>query len=738
MSDTASIQDEANTVTPATSLAGTAASMSGSPNPSNSDHSASKFKLDDALTADQLDSLYDDLPEDSTALKAIVGTMRLEMSKREHTIAQLREEIDEVKTSHSIILHRSAEWKDELELLRTRVPALEAELQQEKEARELEADRVKDLRLRAEESRRAIMRLQGDQGAARAKAKSDNRRSMGPGVLASWVPPGSSGGRDEQEDAELKRSKRASLAFGPNASLNVGGRPGHRRTASGSRSVSANSRIGDAADEPDEPTSPTLQQNANGLRGLRLSGTSLGPHGLSLHPPTASVDEANSNPGSRRSSMHSNGMRSPRLSGVEQLADGEGAQAAASTRLSVPSSAASIRNMLALTSPALSPAIASSNGCTSPILEDGEDGASRAQAAAASDLATALHSTSSDLQLEADLKAKDIEVERLNREMREMRNKMEEAIEARLASEACLKALREFIANHDAAADASEPSDQGGANGEQRSSVGAGLLRGVKLPPLPTDDIADDAADAGPSRRDSKQASIGGWSMKLPQLMRKNTSNTGSGSTPGQTPADETGSAFQGVHSSPKKSGSPFAGAGSGPSASTSIGGSLASLLTRNNSSTNSTSAALSDKQNGAAGSTNAADPADSKAATAGVEGTASPPVASNAFKGFGWFKKGSNAQGATGAEGAGSLPLEFEDKVMSPPFRSLDHDQVVIRRQSVALTPESVHARLGEESDDTAPKRPAEPEVSARAQKALEKTANVEMGGDFVPAAFD
>ncbi|EPQ31723.1 uncharacterized protein PFL1_01056 [Pseudozyma flocculosa PF-1] len=672
MSDSASVKDETTTVTPATSLAETPDSPTTSHDNDNDNdndndsRTGSRFRVDDALTADQLDSLYEDLPDDSTALKAIVGTMRLEMSKRDQTITKLQGEIDEVKASHSVILQRSAEWKDELETLRTKVPALESELQQEKEARELEADRVKDLRLRAEESRRAIMRLQGDQGAARAKAKADNRRSMGPGVLANWVPPGSSGGRDDQEDAELKKSKRASMIFGPNAGLSINaaaaaGRPGHRRSASGSRSVSGNSRAGDAADDFDEPLSPTLQQNANGLRGLRLSGASFGPNGSSLHPSAANGDDTASNAGSRRSSYNNGPLRSPRLSGADLPTEADASHA---SRLAVPSGGSGIRGMLGLSSPA-----GSSAGFASPILEDGEDadGPARTKkgpASASGDQPSRSNSASDNLHLEADLKAKDVEVERLTREMREMRNKMDEAIEARLASEACLKALREFISTHDAAADASEPGDV--AN--DRSSVGAGLLKGVKLPPLPTDEIEDDAASA-PSRRDSK-AATGGWSMKLPQLMRKNTlSSTSANSTPAQTPADESTSAAS-LGSSPKASGAqaaPGATAG-GPTASSSIGGSLANLLSRN-----SVSAGL-----GSLGSAPAAPSAptvgspesQSTEPPAASELVSSPSTTSNAFKGFGWFKKGSQASSAAAApnaapqEGATSPAMEFEDKI--------------------------------------------------------------------------
>ena len=692
-----------------------ATSFGGSPSPSPR---ASKLKTkslqDEALSADQLESLYEHLPEDSTALKAIVGTMRLEISRRDKTIEHLSAEMDQVKASHSVVLQRSAEWQDELETLRWKVPKLEQELQQEKAAREAESDRVKDLRLRAEESRRAIMRLQGEQQDARAKAKAENRRSMGPGSLAGWNPPASL--RDEQEEAEKRKSKRASLAFGPNAGLAIAaaGRPGgHRRTASGGRSAS---RTGD--EDQDEPLSPTLP----GLRGLRLSGAPSGAVGSSslLAPGLPGDDDASSNAGSRRSSFQSTSRRSPRVTPTELPEPSELAPTGSllgGARLAIPGTSASRTSLTA--SPALSQGALSS---ASPILEDAEDDEN--------------HSAGPN-GVNAELKAKEVEIERLTREMKEMRHRMEEALEARQASEACLKALREFIANHDAAADAEEGVDQIGdlstdtaapmRSNSKRTSVGAGLLRGVKLPPLPTD--ADGDEPASPAK-----PAASGWSMKIPQLIRKGTSSsTGASSANVPTPSDEMGNAPpMDLSASPKKDASGAASA---------IGGSLASfgnLLSRNSiSMANSPFAGFGEAKK-APGSASSP-PLDAPAAVA--EAT-SPPLASNGFKGFNWFKKGAEATPAAAEGGAPNAvaTAAVEEKVMSPPFRSLDHDQLAITRQSVAASPE-IKAKaeltpLG--SQETVPKRPAEPQLSYRAQKALEKTAGVSDESVFVPAAFD
>lgn len=597
----------------------------------------------DSLTPDHLESLYTDLPSDATALKAIVGTMRLELSKSTTTISALKEEIDEVKASHSVVLQRSAEWQDELETLRLRVPQLEQELAAEKSAREAESDRVKDLRIRAEESRRAIMRLQGEQSDARAKAKVDNRRS--------WVPPPPQerAVRDEQEELELKKSKRASLAFGPNAlNLNsLAGRPGsvggHRRTASGGRSVSGNSK---GEGEEEEPLSPTF---ANGLRGLRLSGTAgMNGTGNTLLLPTAGED-GGSAPNSRRSSFRSDAGKSPRLAANDlPIPDSADLGSSLGARLSVPTTAASIQRNSLLQSPALSQGAASSVGFGSPIIEDNEE---EDPAPTVSKALPNLPPRDGSLQ-DKDLRAKEVEIERLTRELTEMRLGMEEALEARKASEACLKALRDFIASHDAEADKNGLSEGADAVVQRaNSSVGAGLLKGVKLPPLPTDDIGEEEEAVHATAPRGVSAGLGGgWSMKLPTLMRKATTSSSNGPTP--TDEDAAGGGGS-VHSSPSAPGGPPAVPAK------SIGSSFANFG-------NLLSSAAS--------------------TTPQSEGVASPQSEGegqgSGFRTFNnWFKRSS----VLNTPSSSTADQVVEEKVMSPPFRSLDQDQLSISRQSLS-----------------------------------------------------
>lgn len=727
-------------------------------------HSISDADPKEHAAPEQLESLHTDLPDDATALKAIVGTLRLEVSQKDKTITKLKEQMDEVKATHSVVLQRSAEWQDELETLRLRLPQLEQELRAEKQAREAESDRVKDLRIRAEESRRAIMRLQGEQSDARAKAKADNRRSWNPAAFQQQLPDGI---RDEREEAELKKSKRASLAFGPNAlNLNLArsssSQSGHRRSNSGGRSVSGASGTSKGeGDENEEPLSPFFATFANGLRGLRLSGTA-GMNGTtnSLLLPVANHGDDNSSaPNSRRSSFRSDAGRSPRMATADlAVPDTPTDFTSLGARLAVPGT--SPRAPM-LSSPSLSQGAASSAGVAAPIIEDNEEEEHRPDSAKTLAFPGRQSSAVSETQ-ERELRAKEVEIERMAREMTEMRLAMEEAIEARKASEACMKALRDFIATHDAEAD-----KNGGLMGDhadaivQKASVGAGLLKGVKLPPLPTDDIDEDEEKVHANVGSPQKSAVGGWSMKLPTFARKATgSSTASAGavTVGEEakPAGAAGTAGEGeagsVHSSPRNITSGGAGVAAAQVKSIASGfAGFGNLLSRGGTTLSSEAATST-----------------STSTTPATENATSPQpnedgAAASAFKGFGWFKRTSSLTPASPA-----TEVTVEEKVLSPPFRSLDHDQLSISRQAVVspvsengggdakmqpLGRNSVRSSSGSTSalamaarfgdDEIAKraeeevKRKSEQEVGERAGKAQQKVGSVEHLTDVLPS-FD
>ncbi|WVQ97071.1 hypothetical protein IAU59_004181 [Kwoniella sp. CBS 9459] len=101
--------------------------------------------------------------------------------------------------------------------------------------------------------------------------------------------------------------------------------------------------------------------------------------------------------------------------------------------------------------------------------------------------------------------------------------KLEESEEARMASETCLKALREFMAGSTSTGGNSgeqRPGDDAGDEKEMSAST-ADLLKGIRLPPLPTDRDAEEdeneaqRAAAAASDKAKIPSSTSGWGFKL-------------------------------------------------------------------------------------------------------------------------------------------------------------------------------------------------------------------------------
>ncbi|UZJ54779.1 hypothetical protein CBS101457_004099 [Exobasidium rhododendri] len=453
-------------------------------------------------------------------------------------IGQLLNDYTSLQAAHQSLLERcetqsteaNAEAQEEINKLRKRVKTLLDDLAKVTEEKDELSATVRDLRVRVEESRRAIMRLQGGgatastatsaqngtsggNSTASGLANNPNRRSMGPSALSSWNPkeatasnglttllePASSSDstyshHSPEEAAELKKSKRASLAFGPNALGAIGRRAhGHRRIASGSR-------IG-LSDEEGQ----TVNAPSQGLRELHLGGVT----------PTAVANT------SKRSSFF--GGNASLLSLSSNSAD-PSLEEGTST-LSIPSSA----NRRASNSSSLSGSAreelesglvvpgsvgrstyspSSSTSMTSPIEEADERSrrfgqsnrsdeydepwtarasSSAAQSTTSGTFSAMQHQQNTDYHshLQRQLaeqkfrvQDRDVRLNDLQREMQALRMELDDAKEARSASEACLKALKDFV------------KDEGGRSTD--TDGGAQMLKGVKLPPLPTDKDTDD------------------------------------------------------------------------------------------------------------------------------------------------------------------------------------------------------------------------------------------------------
>ncbi|KDN39544.1 hypothetical protein K437DRAFT_296086 [Tilletiaria anomala UBC 951] len=545
---------------------------------------------------------------DPDVLRATIAALRTELGARDGQLATLRADLALARHTHDALLARSAGWADSLQELAARVPQLQDALAREQAARAEADDRVKDLRLRAEESRRAFMRLQGEsekeRKAAAAVRRESHRRSFGSVALAPPVagasvsPPGAAAPGsllDEEEARELRKSKRASLAFGPNGT--------------GISIASLAATFGSGNDPPRSGTSASASASdlatngtgsVRGLKGLSLLSASPAPSpspspsplpalfgaDSKVHAPLeAHADSAiaagdasharRSSPPSAPSGAASHANRRY-SSGSSTHHD---AAAGSELELFVPGAGLGSRDSLAGNglglsghlSPAPSTSALSSVG--SPILEgheedeadgEGHDGdeasvegsrrhtlslplqqqqrrqrtreeqqqqddgeedsdskAARRRSAMmggggslmfsstpgapgsgpglASVPASTAGSTLATMRLEAQLQAKQAEVERLKLEMTGLRAHMHEAHEARLASESCLKALRAFIAEGagttgiapSAPESLASASDAAGAD-----RLGAAFdLKEVKLPPLPTDADADELSD---------------------------------------------------------------------------------------------------------------------------------------------------------------------------------------------------------------------------------------------------
>ncbi|KAK6907517.1 hypothetical protein I204_04005 [Kwoniella mangroviensis CBS 8886] len=105
------------------------------------------------------------------------------------------------------------------------------------------------------------------------------------------------------------------------------------------------------------------------------------------------------------------------------------------------------------------------------------------------------------------------EATRLRSELLALQNKLDESEEARIASESCLKALREFMAQDPNAG----PSQSGSGldEGGEMSVSTAELLKGIRLPPLPTDRDADEEQRNAEAEKAKLAPATGGWGFKL-------------------------------------------------------------------------------------------------------------------------------------------------------------------------------------------------------------------------------
>lgn len=710
-------------------------------------------------------------------------------------ISQLLNDYTSLQAAHQSLTNRCeaqaaeiyAEVQHEMDTLRARVADLDGQLRKSNDEKEELQSNVRDLRVRLEESRRALMRLQGPGGTSSAGDRTSgppsagstsaggnpNRRSMLPGSLTSWNPKevtsGSASSSSDQtyshhtaeEAAELKKSKRASLAFGPNASTVARRAQGHRRIASGSK-------IGQSEDEASPSMMPPPTNSSQGLRELQLGS---GPSPL----PTNTANKRSSFLGSILSPSSEIGQEDA----TEKASSGSLLMPSRLTRKTSTSSSrsGSTRDESDTGQPIPSNGSRSNlstgpSTMASPILETEEGGDSykngeelwTARGPLATSLTTGVGSHFGALQEQHQqqveyqrlqrfvaeqtmrLQGRDARLEEMQREMQVLRSDLEEAKEARLASESCLKALRDFV------------KDEGGRSSD--TDGGAQVLKGVKLPPLPTDRDTDDlssdspypstpgsrfaSADVNTPTQATSNSSWRSFSNTFAGLSRAKSSTQVSEESATKSITSEDSSGNIASHTNkplPTITTAAAAAVASPLSPAANIGASIGSLWNRSAPSRRHDSVSVS-----------STGPSDSTVATSNesrhtsmtsspgdgpVLSAAAPVAPPTAYKGFNWFSKRTTSDGSLEETAAASSPSS-SPRVSSPPFASLDHH--VLTLDQVSNSTQSRKASMGatgggsDAREDTA----AALEPNDRVRRTMQKSSGVEgEENGFAPPNF-
>ncbi|CAO1628703.1 unnamed protein product [Sympodiomycopsis kandeliae] len=603
------------------------------PRSSSSNRSSStSHKMDPVTSLPDLAADLPDLnalPQDIESLQTLLQSSHASLLSRNQTITSLHSQLDHITNSHDTILTRSAEWKDELESLRTQVPQLKHQLMQTTaEKSELE-DRVKDLRVRSEESRRAIMRLQGEQ-----RTKADNRRSV------AWNPHDIPAGLAEEHDPSLSSSS-SSAAAGPSSTASkrstimfgsaAANKSRHTRTASGGRSshfqLEPTQRYAAGSDQGDNTAS--ADPVADSLATLSANSANTSRRSSSLAPPSSShLMGLNINGAALSSSPASS-------SAALSTSPSSGAPAATtSAPQSAASSSGGARPLTLMASPNMA-----SSAATSPVLDShsarwSPPTASEEQDSTPSSRPVTIMSggsNTSQSRVMQIVRQKETELERLHSEMRLMRVRLDEALDAKRASDDCLKALKEFIG-------------EGGPEGEAEARQ---ALRGVKLPPLPTDETQNESADQQAQEKTNTSTwTATKWAQSLMSSSKKgNPTEEGQDASTMSSPPTSTATL-------PSVSGS-SSNANANANAATGLS-TISSFFQRSPAGGSSATAATSP-----AASATTAPPVPPKASPRGDPDDL-PAAGMNRLST--WFKRVPTSSGTS-----------TEEKVASPPFKSLE-----------------------------------------------------------------
>lgn len=475
-----------------------------------------------------------DTSEEPGELRAVIAALRCALASRERVGEGTGPGADPCADA----------GPDHVASLRTQLVQAQSERDEAVRQRDEEANTVRDLRLRLADSRKAFMRLQSE-GESVRKAIAERRQPAATGSGATLLLPGGAVGStsptpdtnktpEDEEEARAKRaSKRASLAFGPNGTINPAAARNFGR--------SAHSRSGSLA----TPTSSTAAVAAadRKLRGLSLVG---GPPTSTTSPSLGAVAGSTSpQPGTDEASSAAIGLGIQGANAnVNGVANGSGAGAESRRTMGHRRTSSSISGLSAFSSSlrprSPSAMSAASSRAPSPRLPPSAGSVVQAAAVAADPdeaadvvrrrsrmlgtgaaeggVSTSLAGANAE-RLNAQLNARGTEIERLRLEMRQMRDDLDQMREARDASEVCLQALREYIALL--------PPEQGASDPTAVSKEAGAAPVALTLPPLPVDSTGalepgDEQAVLRPGARASHQTQES-WSTKLGTMWRRAT-----------------------------------------------------------------------------------------------------------------------------------------------------------------------------------------------------------------------
>lgn len=386
------------------------------------------------------------------SLKERVAFLDAQLAAAEQENARLEDQHANLSASFAQVQRELAELSASSKFISAAKEAVDVELAEEKQKREAAEELVEHLRGKVDDARKAFGTLQ----------KQDKRASTM--FTAADAPALDALGLTSLDDtARPKTSKRTSILFGASA-----------RRPSNASDVDHSNANAMLLSPPQilSATTPTLPQapvNSKGLRELRLSsapGASAVTGGAPPSPSAAvgavTLDIIPDDPSKRWSGM-------------------------------------SLR-----ATPRSSPARGPNRDDAKPDTGEMElDDSSKRQSRPSPGVHRESPSSEVDLTMTPPI-AKEDRSDALFLEIARLSAELEESKEARVASEECLKALREFIASSD-----------GGSTGPSGGEVpdgGVGLA-GIKLPPLPTDrDVEGEEEQMRTPQQDKKSGGTG-WSL---------------------------------------------------------------------------------------------------------------------------------------------------------------------------------------------------------------------------------